>query len=439
MRRTRILLLTTAALAAALALLALGLYWAARLSWTEDRVAAWLTTRLGLPVGLNSLELGYFPRPWVEIGGLAIAAGEAEAAGQIVEGDRIRLVLPWRTLLGRSTALESIEATAPRIHLDIDPSGRASWDLPLERLVKLLGDEPANFSIGTLQIEGGSVDYRDHRTGLLVEVSGLAMTGEDVAPGQPFPMQLRAAVRSKGYVLNADFKGQATLDPDHGVYLANSLAFKGWLGGGDLPLAGVELAALIDSLRADLTGQVIDAKGVAFDGLGVHGDLQGELSAYETAPLAHFKLATRPFAPRTIGFSLNRPLPETADPAALAQASIALSGEWSTAGLQLDEFRGEVDDSRFSGSLAWPAAGQPPQLRLDIDQLDLDRYLPPATPESSKQVSPQAALESLLGQLQALTVDAVISVGVARASGVTARDLQVTLVPDEPAPAGKAP
>ena len=64
---------------------------------------------------------------------------------------------------------------------------------------------------------------------------------------------------------------------------------------------------------------------------------------------------------------------------------------------------------------------------------------PPDSPESRSPASPQAAVEVLLAGLKDMTVDAEVTVGVAQAAGVTARDLKVTLVPDGLVPAGAAP
>ena len=74
-----------------------------------------------------------------------------------------------------------------------------------------------------------------------------------------------------------------------------------------------------------------------------------------------------------------------------------------------------------------------------MDRLDLDRYLPPDSPETRSQASPQAAVEALLHGLRQVTLDAEVTLGVAQAAGVTARDLKVTLVPDGSIPPGAAP
>ncbi len=438
MRPIRILLLTVAALATTLAVLALGLYAIARLSWSEARAAGWLTAGLGLPVEIGQLALGYFPQPWVEVEQLSVAARAAAATDKLLEVERVRIVVPWRTALGRGDRIARAAVDSPRVHLQVDAAGRANWDELVERLAALGGEAPLTGSLGILEMEGGSIGYRNQQDGSAFELTGLTISGRDVVPGEFFPLECRAAIQSAGYVLHAAFEGGAMLDPDHDRYAGRDLTLSGWLGGGELGIGGVELAADLDSIRADLAAYTLGVRGFRFDGLGVKGGAEIDLAALDTSPVAQFKLATEPFAPRTVGHTLKRPLPETTDPAALARAAISLRGEWSGDGLQLEDIRGELDDSRFSGRLSLPAAGLPPVIRLHVDQVDLDRYLPPDSPEASKAASPQAALQSLLAELQSRTVDAEITVGVARAAGVTARELKLTLVPDD-APAGAHP
>jgi AsmA protein len=439
MRPIRALLLFLAVLAATVGVLALGLYGIARLSWSERQVAAWLTDALGLPINVDALAVGYFPQPWLEVEGLSIADTNAEPVGLIVEVDRLGLVVPWRTVFGRGLRVERLDLASPRVHLARDAAGRANWDELGERITALMAGESLAWSLGEFDVDGGSVGYRDEQAGTIVEATGVALTGGDIEPGRFFPMQARAALQSAGYIFHAAFDGQAMVDPDRDAYAAQVLKFDGWIGGGELGLGGVKLAATIEGLTADLAAGTAAVHGLEFDGLGVHASLNADADGLGSAPAARFTLGTAPFAPRTIGYSLNKPLPATADAAALGRAAIDIRGEWSEAGLRLDDVRGELDDSRFNGSVWLPADGSPPKVRLNVDRLDLDRYLPPESPETRSQASPQVAVEALLHGLEEMTVDAEVAVGVAQAAGVTARDLKVTLVPDRSVPTGAAP
>jgi len=429
MRPIRILLLTAFAVLATLCLLAAGVYGLARTSWSERQGAGWLGGKLGLPVKFESLALGYFPEPWLELTGLTIAAGTGETAGAIVETERLNLVLPWRTVFGRGVAVDRLELHAPRVHLLRDAQA-ANWDALSARITELMAGESIAWSLGALALDDGSVGYRDEAAGVVVEVSGIGLDGRDIAPGQFFPLKARAALQSAGYVLHVGLTGQAMVDPDRSAYALQPLGFTGWVGGGTLPLAGVKLAAQAEGVHLDLAAGTAAVQGLQFDGLGVHADGQVEATALKDAPTVTFSLATAAFAPRTVGYTLGRPLPETRDSAALGEATIALQGSWSQAGLRLTECHGALDDSHFTGTLWWPAGDAPPQVRASVDRIDLDRYLAPAS-ESAGATSPRQAIEALMSGLEDVTMDVEITVGRAAAAGVTAHDLKVQLIPDE--------
>jgi len=138
--------------------------------------------------------------------------------------------------------------------------------------------------------------------------------------------------------------------------------------------------------------------------------------------------AAQPFAPRALANSLNRPLPDTTDPTALARATIFTQGSYEAGGLTLERIEGEFDDTRVTGSLSWPVTG-PPKVQLGFDRIDLDRYLPPGTRTAG---APQATLESLLGDLATLDVDADLRFAQAKSAGITVRGLRVVIEPGRP-------
>jgi uncharacterized protein involved in outer membrane biogenesis len=429
MRPIRLLLLSLAVVLAALVLMAAGLYGLARLSWSDRQVAGWLGGELGLPMKVGSLALGYFPRPWLELTDVTVAAGAEDGAGAIVEIGRMKVILPWRTALGRGYAVDRLELDTPRVHLVRDAQAR-NWDALSARLAELLAGESIAWSLGVLELDNGSVGYRDETSGDIVELSGIGVAGRDIAPAQFFPLKARAALQSAGYIVHVALDGQAMVDPDRGAYALQAADFTGWVGGGTLPLAGVKLAAKVADANLDLAAGTAAVQGLQFDGLGVKATGRLDVAALNESPAVTFSLSSAPFAPRTIGYALGRALPATRDPAALGEAEIDLQGSWSQAGLRVEKYHGRLDDSQFTGSLWYPAGGAPPRLRADVDRIDLDRYLAPQAPEAAA-TSPQAAVQALMSGLEQVTLDAELTVGLAEAAGVTAHELKVALTPDE--------
>lgn len=405
------------------------LYGLVRLSWFERHAGEWLSAQLDTKVTVGGLAIGYFPAPTLDIGGLLIAEGSEPQALALVELGRARATVPWRTLLGGALRVTRMELSAPKLRLSVDAAGRGNWESLAERLANLGGDEPAAWSLGALEFDEGSVAYADARDGTTFELAGAAVTATDLAPGRYFPLQLRLAGHGPDVVMHASLTGEVRFDPGRDIYAARGLGLRGWLGGLGLHTGGVELAGALEGLQADLAAGTVAFEGISFDGLGLRLTGRAGITDLETDPRITFEFSTEPFAPRALANSLNRPLPDTADPAALARATAVMKGEYATGNLTLEKIEVEFDDTRMTGRLVLPATG-PPQVQLEFDRIDLDRYLPP---EAKAAGAPQATLESLLGDLAALDVQADLRFGEAQSSGITASGLRVVIEPSRPA------
>lgn len=428
MRRTRIALILIAALAALAVAGAALLYGVARSSWFERKVGERLSRELDTTVMIGSLAIGYFPTPSIGIGKLAIAAGSEPEAPALIELGRARVVLPWRTLLGGALHAARLELDAPKLWLSVDAQGRGNWEPLAKRLASLGGDEPAVWSLGALDANGGAVDYRDARDGTQLQLTGLAFTATGVAPAAYFPLQLRLAGHGADVVMHGSLAGEGMFDPERDIYAARALAYRGWLGGLGLGTGGVELAGTLQTLQADPAAGTAALEGISFDGLGLQLTGRAGIADLEPGPRITFEFSTEPFAPRALANALNRPLPDTTDPTALARATIVTQGTYAAGNLALERIDGQLDDTRVTGNLTWAAAG-PPKVQLEFDHIDLDRYLPPGT---EKPGAPQATLESLLSDLAALDVEADLRFAEATSSGVTARGLRVVIEPGHP-------
>jgi len=427
MSRIRTPVIVLVVLAGLVVVLAAALYGASRLAWFERQASSQLSEILGWPVQVGDLAVGYFPLPWIEVDRLVVAGNPAGDARPLAEVSHLRVQLPWRTVLGRGAHVSSVTLTAPRLVLAVDADGVGNWEPFVDRLVQLGGEGPAAWSVGSLKVEEGGLEYGRAGEAPGVVLTGLAVAAGNPRPATPFDLDLRLAGQAGERTFHATAAGRAMLDPDADVYAADELVLAGWIGGADLPLAGVNWAGSVDSARVDLAAGTALLRGATIDTLGVHADAEVEVTGLDATPTIAFSLETGEFSPRMAAFGVNRPLPETTDPEALSRARLTARGTLSTAGLVVGSLQGELDDTHFDGSLRLPSGVEPLQVRLQLDVLDLDRYLPPDDPAAP--TTPQSALQELLAGLEALDVEAEIRVGEARMSGARARGLTVTLTP----------
>ena len=192
----------------------------------------------------------------------------------------------------------------------------------------------------------------------------------------------------------------------------------------DRPI-GISLSALLDQLRFDLTGSVgplgsrpaagpipLDLAVNLTDELSVR--IEGRLENLGKRPAFDLDLISDTFSPRKLLAAMGATMaPNTADKEVLKAASVACHLKGTSRAVTLSKGRATLDDSQLAFSAkAGPFSFPEILADLSIDQLDLDRYLPPAAlPEDggpSRKRSPPA-VEKSTGEMKAAAADEEVS------------------------------
>jgi len=151
------------------------------------------------------------------------------------------------------------------------------------------------------------------------------------------------------------------------------------------------------------------------------------------------QLSSNEFSPLDLFAALGINAPATADPAVLKKASVSLALNASPASASLDELNIKLDDTTFSGNASVPSlAGPIPPLRFkfNVDDIDLDRYLPPvvagqsAKTETTDTTNGPAAtgdepLALPIEMMRQLDIDGEFKVGSVKIKNLTTRDIAV--------------
>ena len=112
---------------AIVALAAFAILWiGARMPFVRGVVAGWITEVTGLPAEIQSLGIGFFPSPSVDIGALTIAQPPGFGDEPFATVDRLRVRIPWSGIFGISEVRElSVEDAI--VHLVVDRQGISNW------------------------------------------------------------------------------------------------------------------------------------------------------------------------------------------------------------------------------------------------------------------------------------------------------------------------
>ncbi|MDZ7641798.1 MAG: AsmA family protein [Desulfurivibrio sp.] len=170
--------------------------------------------------------------------------------------------------------------------------------------------------------------------------------------------------------------------------------------------AGHDSFNFSSDLELDLATQQLRVEELQAALLGL--ELQAGLTAEQIKETAEFdlELQLRKCNPRQLMNILALPPPPTADHRALSHLALTARAGGNLEAIQIEPLTLELDDSRLTGRLEINNLS-PTNLAFDleVDQLDLDRYLPPeaaevpATPETAAAGAAQLPLE-MLRQLQ---------------------------------------
>jgi len=307
----------------------------------------------------NDLHLSLFPWAGISFSDLRLGnpAGFKEKEFVTVKSFEVRVkLLP---LLSKDIQIKRFVLNAPHIVLVKNKNGRTNWEMPQEPSKQPTAQKqeksPAGglnipikaLTVGNLAVTNGSLVWIDHASDTRKEISDLNLTLTDVSLERPVKMSFSALMDQKPLSL------EGTIGP---------------LGQGlKSPSVPVDL-----SLKA-LKQVALNIKGAVLNPL--------------TSPGVDINLEIAEFSPRKLMAELGQEFPvKTSDPSALSSIALKAHVKGDAAKVSLSDGTMTLDQSKLNFS-ATATEFSRPNLKFDLalDQIDLDRYLPPP----SKQPPPE--------------------------------------------------
>lgn len=223
----------------------------------------------------------------------------------------------------------------------------------------------------------GALDARDMRTGKgtvsgNLKVRGAEMSGLLTAFGQA---GLARILQS----LEFETRMQGTRS---GIALA-PLALEATFAGEGIPDSPAKVALDVADAGIDLDEGTLTLDRLVLRGLGLEMAGNVSLAGAPGAPVFSGRLDVRPFNLRALAGQFEMELPATAGAKTLTQ--VALSGRFdgSASSLNLDDLALRLDDSELTGEFRAAGTIEDPtvQFDLNVDEIDLDRYMPSGSAE----------------------------------------------------------
>jgi AsmA protein len=376
----------------------------------KDQLAARIKQQTGREFSLSGpIELSLFPWVGASIGGGVLGNAEGFGPEPFARIGSAQVRIKVMPLLSKTVEVDRILLEGLVLNLARNAMGVTNWD----DLVKsrLPGPKPQSTSgpappapqteqapplpinavtIGGLEVKDARITWDDQQTQRKYAIEDLDLTTGIIEQGRPIPLTLGVHVSSSQPALQGQVQlaGNLNHDSRRVRYSFPDLKIDVRMEGPALPPPGIEASLTADVALNGLT-QSLEVKALTLQWpqvLTVEGELQGR----DIAALPRFsgRLAAAPFDLKQLSQKLGLKLPPMADSAALTSAAAKLTLDYGPEQLTLEEFNLVLDESTLSGTLQ-VSQFNAPQIRFsaDLDQIDLDRYLPPKS-ESGSESAP---------------------------------------------------
>ncbi len=386
----------------------------------------------GRTFALNGdLKLSVFPWLAVQVGAASLgnAAGFGDTPMVTIEGARLGIKL-W-PLLGGRFEIGALELDAPRLVLiktaDGDNWSDISKNSTEEEATQTSSSGKLQASVASISIKNGSLSYEDRVAGTTTSISAFNFSTGKLAPGQPFDLTSGFSLQ-RGADLNLDAKLAANMTADidasryelktpvitlqikgpkqpaagmpvtiqattivadtaRSEYTINQPEVTVVMTGESYPEDGLPISIKAGSMLANLDAQTAQIAALIIDAAGAK--LTGELHATKIidAPAVTGSLQLAQVSPRELMPKFGVNVPTTADARTLQRFSMQMALTATEASVELKPLTLKLDDTTITGSVGI-ADLDAMAMRFDllVDQVNLDRYLPPETKSDKKDV-----------------------------------------------------
>ena len=343
----------------------------------------------------GNLALSIFP--WLGVSTEQLTLGNRKGFNDgpfaTIESAQIRVeLLP---LLRNEVKMDSLLLNGLNLQLERRQNGNDNWsDLAGSSQKQTTTDTSptdtpklAALAIGGIIIDNANIRFLDEQAKQDVKLTNLSLTTGKLELGSPMDIQLETALSA----IQPAIKGSLSLDtelqanPFAGTYLLNDSRINVDLEGKDLP-AGKLAATLEANIAANLITQDLKLSGLNLvsEPLTVKGKMD-LTKIFANNPGVSGKIKVAKFSPRKLSNKLDIKLPPMADAKALSQAAFDANISGSLNKIKLTQLNLILDDSLINGQVTLINNKRKNiNYALNLDRIDLDRYLPPPTTQTSR-------------------------------------------------------
>lgn len=403
----------------------------------KDQITAAVANATGRELTLEGdLELSVFPTLSISLGPARLSNAEGFGDRPFAEIERASLDVEVLPLLGRRIEIGEARLDGLVLNLARDAQGRNNWqdlgrngaaaETPSAGEQDGGGAPNVSLNVEEIRVTNSEVNWNDAATGSDWTLGAFNFAASNFGPGRAFPLETSFTVSGEDLRVAVAAQALATLSLGENVYRLEDLAVTLAGEGATWPGGRGEARLSFAAFTANLNDETLDLDELTLQMLGVtaRGSLEGRALFSNLA--LNGSIAIEPFDPSAVLDVFDITL-ETADPAVLKRASAEARFVYDSSRIGMDDMRFALDDSMLTGSVG--LHGESLRFDLTVDQINVDRYLPPAA-EGEEAPAQEGSIDEVdlpLDALRTLDASGRLAFGTAQFAGMTLSDASFTL------------
>ena len=394
----------------------------------------------------GDMQLSVFPWLGLDIGPtqLSNAAGFGDQPMARMEAVQVRVkLLP---LLRKELEMDTVRLTGLRLNLAKAADGTTNWDDLMAAPEDSAPDDRADdrddnggellggLAIGGVEVSDAQLVWDDRATDSRYEIQDLAFTTGAIEPGEAFDLDLSFSVAASQPAINGSIalSGAILIAPSLQAFSISDSQLTLDMAGDSIP-AGRQALTLASDISIDLEQQTLELPAMVLEMLGLKITGQASGTAI-TGDAPQFKGDVRiaEFVPRDLMAALGQDIPETSDSTVLGKADASLQWDASNRHFAATSMTVHLDDTRLEGNSRVDNFESPAiAFTLQIDSIDLDRYLPPPSETAAAPAAtPATAAGGGAGMLpvetlRGLNLDGTLTLGSLKAYNLRSTNIEM--------------
>jgi AsmA protein len=396
----------------------------------------------------GDISLSVFPWVAIELGPLSLSNAPGFKADKFAKVDAAEIRIKLLPLLKKQLEMDTIILDGLALHLEKNKAGKTNFDdfskptevVEVKEQSTTDSSESAapaltGISIAGVQLTNANVMWTDASTSQTIQLENLNLTTDALVAGESTQLDLAFKVRSDNpqAKITVALTSDVMVDVEKQLYQLNGLNLNTQIESPALPSGKAELT-LDTNINADMERETISISDLALEVYDVMLNANLNASNVQSGnPNFSGTLNINAFNLRDLAKSLAFELPVMSDDSTLKLVAINTDLSGSTNAISLTNLLVNLDQTQLTGGLSVKQFNKPAiKFNLAIDDIDVDRYLPPKTDNAGNETvaksTQTASSDSLpLEPLRQINAQGTFDIGTLKVSGTHSNTIHITL------------